>query len=298
MKPGYNTNGLAHHRLEEALDLIRSTGFEAAALTLDVPHLDPLRAGAAEVRAAERALGERGLAVVVETGGRFLLDPFRKHRPNLLEADARERGRRFELLVRSLAIARDLGASCLSLWSGVPPEGVPREQAWSFLREALARLASLGREAGVRIALEPEPGHLVARVADWRRLRLELGEQGPALCLDLGHLVCMEEGLPAEVLEPGEAVHLAQVHLEDARPGRHEHLEPGQGAMDFPLVLGQLEALGYAGPVCWELSRSSHRAPEALRAAWACWPGGAYEGRRPPSTLPGTGGDKEEAWRP
>ena len=33
---GYNTNGLAHHRLDDALALLADSGYEGIALTLDV----------------------------------------------------------------------------------------------------------------------------------------------------------------------------------------------------------------------------------------------------------------------
>ncbi len=271
MRPGYNTNGLAHHRLEDALELVAETGFGVAALTLDVPHLDPLRAAPGETARAARLLEDLGLEAVVETGGRFLLDPRRKHRPNLLEEDPAERKKRFDLLVRCLSIARDLGARVLSLWSGTVPEGVRREEAWKRLRDGLDRLGEEAGRRGVSLALEPEPGHLVERVAHWRALFEEMGPRGPGLCLDVGHLWVLGEGPPGEVLREGDWPHLLQVHLDDALPGRHEHLEPGRGVVDFSRVFRDLAAGGYEGPACWELSRSSHRAPQALRRAWETW---------------------------
>jgi len=271
VRPGYNTNGLACHRLEDALALVADQGFRVVALTLDVPHLDPLRAGAGEVRKAAALLEKLGLDVVVETGGRFLLDPRRKHRPNLLEKDPEERKKRFDLLAGSISIARDLGGRVLSFWSGVLPEGVSREEGWARLLEAVGRLAERAGASGVSLALEPEPGHLVERVAHWRALAGESGLGDLGLCLDIGHLEVLGEGSPGEALEEGDWPRLFQVHLDDALPGRHEHLEPGRGTVDFGRVFRELEEGGYQGPACWELSRSSHRAPEALREAWDAW---------------------------
>ena len=43
MRLGYNTNGLAHHRLTDAIDLIAAEGFQSVAITLDVGRARSLR---------------------------------------------------------------------------------------------------------------------------------------------------------------------------------------------------------------------------------------------------------------
>ena len=86
VKFGYVSNGLADHRIEDALELLAENGYSGVALTLDHIHFDPfaprLRARAARLRAELEAAG---LDCVVETGARFVLDPRRKHFPTLLE---------------------------------------------------------------------------------------------------------------------------------------------------------------------------------------------------------------------
>jgi L-ribulose-5-phosphate 3-epimerase len=41
MKLGYNTNGLAHHRLVDAIELLADLGYQSIAITLDAGALDP-----------------------------------------------------------------------------------------------------------------------------------------------------------------------------------------------------------------------------------------------------------------
>jgi hypothetical protein len=43
LRLAFNTNGLAHHRLDDAIDLLADLGYDGVALTPDVQHLDPLR---------------------------------------------------------------------------------------------------------------------------------------------------------------------------------------------------------------------------------------------------------------
>src|SRR5437867_2369903 len=135
---GYATSGFANHRLDDALDVIAGLGYRAVTLTLDVHHLDPF---AADLRARTRALRRRldalGLGVVIECGARFLLDPNRKHRPSLLDPDG---ARREEPLRIALEVAADLGADCVSFWSGARPESLSAGEAFVRLRNAVGRL--------------------------------------------------------------------------------------------------------------------------------------------------------------
>jgi sugar phosphate isomerase/epimerase len=110
----------------------------------------------------------------------------------------------------------------------------------------------------------------VATVAGWREVRAALGEEAPALTLDVGHLLVEWEGDPAAICRE-MAPALAQVHLEDMRRGVHEHLLPGHGDLDFAAALQGLSVGGYAGPVCFELSRHSHMAPEAVAVCRTAW---------------------------
>ena len=119
MKLGFNTNGLACHRTQEGLSLLAETGYRAVALTLDHHLLDPYSKNLSREMDETRSLLRRlDLAVVVETGARFLLNPRVKHDPTLLSPTPEERARRVDFLVRSIDIACELEAEALSFWSG------------------------------------------------------------------------------------------------------------------------------------------------------------------------------------
>jgi L-ribulose-5-phosphate 3-epimerase len=263
---GFNTNGFAHHRLDDALRIIAELGYRAVALTPDANHLPPDRTSPAELRATRRLLDELGLAVVVETGARYVLDPRRKQRPTLLDADPAERERRFDFLVRCAEICVELGGDTVSLWSGIPAADVSSETAWSHLTDGVQRLCARLAPMGVSVAFEPEPGMLVQSLAEWEQLRDAVASPIFGLALDVGHVPCTESITAGDAIRRYGAS-LRTVHLDDSRGGVHEHLQIGDGELDWSDILRSLREVGYAGIASVELSRHSHAAVVAAREA-------------------------------
>ncbi|HYT10455.1 MAG TPA: sugar phosphate isomerase/epimerase family protein, partial [Mycobacteriales bacterium] len=271
---GYGTNGLADLRLADALGLLADLGYDGVALTLDHMHLDPFGPDlAGRTAAVARRLAALDLAVVVETGARYVLDPRRKHRPSLLDDEPEPR---LELLRRAVRVGADLGAEAVSFWSGIRPSGVDRALAWRRLVRGSGEIADLAARQGVRLALEPEPGMLVETVSAWEALAAEVG--GPdrlGLTLDIGHCRCLEPRSEADcVRRAGDR--LANVQLDDMRRGAHEHLPLGDGEVDLAAALLALRETGYRGLASVELPRHSYAGPQlaarslaALRAAEA-----------------------------
>lgn len=267
LRYAYNTNGLANHRLTDAIDLLADSGYDGVALTLDVAHLDPF--GPDLARETQRLAGRlraRGMGCVIETGARFLLDPRAKHEPTLISADAEGRARRIDFLVRAAAIGADLGAEAVSFWAGVPKPGVDRTQAARWLTDGVRSVLDEVADLGIDLAFEPEPGMLVETCAQWTGLAAEAPHL--RLALDTGHCLASGEGLPQEMVVQ-HADDLGTVAVEGMRRGVHEHLPLDEGDMDLPAVLGALARIGYERLVCVELSRDSHRADRMVGQALA-----------------------------
>ncbi|MFF9350497.1 sugar phosphate isomerase/epimerase family protein [Streptomyces sp. NPDC014734] len=271
---GYGTNGLTDLRPDDALELLADLGYDGVGLTLDHMHLDPLAPDlAARTRHMASTLRRLDLGVTVETGARYVLDPRRKHGPSLLDPDPEARAARTRLLVRAVAIAADLGAHAVHCFSGVTPPGTAPDTAWRRLTESLAPVLDAADRSGVPLAIEPEPGHLLATLADFHRLRALGGDPEPlGLTLDIGHCQCLEPDPPADCVRAA-APWLRHVQIEDMRRGVHEHLPFGEGEIDFPPVLEALDALdrtpdtGYRGLTVVELPRHSHAGPELARTS-------------------------------
>ncbi|GAA1230063.1 sugar phosphate isomerase/epimerase [Prauserella halophila] len=272
---GYGTNGFAGHRLDDALGVVADLGYDGVALTLDHPHLDPFAPDlAARTDDVRRRLAAYGLAVVVETGARYVMDPWHKHEPTLVSDVGRER--RLDYLRRAIRVAADLGAEAVSFWSGTLPEGTGTPEGWQRLTSGVEQVLAEAQRHDVRCAFEPEPGMFVDTLAGVTELHRRLGDpEHLTVTVDVGHCVCNEPAPPQDrIRDVGSS--LGNVQIDDMRPGVHEHLEFGDGDVDLPATLRALLDVDYRGLVSVELPRHSHAAPavaarslDALRTAQA-----------------------------
>lgn len=269
---GYNTNGLADHDLPSALRLVAETGYQCIAITLNHHALNPYDPLLPEqLPTISNLLAENNLKTVVETGARYLLDPYTKHHPTLVSPLAGQRQIRIDFLRRSIDIAAELGAECVSFWSGVAPSHSPPEQLMDRLCQALSPVVGHAAEHGVTLAFEPEPGHFIDSMVAFERLLSAL-PGGDAdllkLTIDIGHLHCQGEGPIADVLVNWKD-RLANLHIEDMNAGVHDHLMFGDGQIDFRPVFTALKQIDYRRPITVELPRHSHVGPQVAAESLA-----------------------------
>ena len=263
---GYNTNGFAHHRLDDAIEIIAELGYGGVALTPDVHHLDPSAKdfATATEKLASR-LRELRLKCVIESGARFILDPRRKHQPTLLSAHP---ARRLEYLGQCLQMATATCAECVSFWSGTSLNDTPAIELMKRLVECCKRLCDLAATANIRLAFEPEPGMFIDTMDKFAELHARVNHPHFGLTMDIGHLVCNGE-LPVSRHLVAWKDWLWNVHIEDMRVRVHDHVMFGEGEVDFADVFAGLRAANYQGGVYVELSRHSHDAVNTARKSIA-----------------------------
>lgn len=269
MRLGYNTNGFAHHRLEDAAEIIADIGYRSLAVTVERDLLDPhdrsrIAAAVARLNDIKR---RTGLSITIETGARFILDPRRKHQPTLISADPDGRARRIAFLQWCIDLAAAVDAESVSLWSGAADDCAGEAELFDRLQESLGAVLRHAEPAGVRLSFEPEPDMLIDTMTRFARLRDLLPHRLLGLTLDIGHALCLRDGDIADHIRKWTNL-LWNVHIEDMRPGTHEHLMFGEGEVDFPAVFGALHAAHYSGPIHVELSRHSHNAVEIAGKSW------------------------------
>ncbi len=149
---GYNTNGLAHHELLDAVALLAEIGYRSVAIAIDHHALSPQEDYLGQLRQVRRVLRLNGMHSVIETGARFLLDPREKHEPTLVSADPGRRRQRIEFYEHAIRCAAELESDCVSLWSGVLREPIPREAAMARLAKGLRQVLDTGARSNDGIA--------------------------------------------------------------------------------------------------------------------------------------------------
>jgi L-ribulose-5-phosphate 3-epimerase len=269
MRLGYNTNGLAHHRLVDAIDLLADEGYQSIAITLDAGALDPYQDPSdlsRQIKDVRAALDRRSLARVIETGARYLLNPRVKHDPTLMDPDPARRAIRLDFLRRAVEVAKALGADSVSLWSGRAPDPIERNAGMDRLADALLPLLDYAERADMTLAFEPEPGMFIDTLDSFAQLDERIRHPLFQLTVDLGHVHCLNEGDVRALLSRWRR-RIVNIHIEDMVRGVHEHLMFGQGTMNFSAIVSTLVEIGYENGVHVELSRHSHMAADAVRTA-------------------------------
>jgi sugar phosphate isomerase/epimerase len=260
LRYGYGLNGFAGHRLFDALEVVAELGYDGVALTLDNGHLDPFAPGLASATdTVAKKLESLSLAVVIETGARYVLDPRLKHEPTLVSETGRER--RIDLLLRAIRVGLDLNAPAVSFWSGTLPVGSSEAEGWDRVIRGTEAVLDEAERLGMTLAMEPEPGMFLDTIDRVLELRARLGDpERLRLTVDVGHLRCNESMSEPECIR-GAGPLIANVQMDDMRRGVHEHLELGTGEVDIPAVLAALKEADFTGLVAVELARHSHAAP-------------------------------------
>jgi sugar phosphate isomerase/epimerase len=264
---GYNTNGFANHRLSDTICVLAQLGYGSVAITLDHDALDPFQVDLGKRVHRIRTLIQRfGMRSVIETGARFILDPWNKHQPTLISGKTEQRQQRLDFLTTAISVAKEFGADALSFWSGAPNDDAPPTVLMGRLVEGCKILCQSAENYGLRLAFEPEPGMFIDTLAMYEELQKQVDHPLFGLTIDIGHLHCMGEEPIAEKLKCWKHL-LFNVHIEDMEQGVHEHLMFGEGEIDFVPVLRALKEIDYKGGIHVELSRHSHDAVNTARKA-------------------------------
>jgi sugar phosphate isomerase/epimerase len=230
---------------------VRKDGFMAVQFNLSCAGLDPLPAQfpPAIGQAVLAAASANGLTLCALSGTY-----------NMAHPDASRRTADRTGFANVLTAAREMRVSLVTLCTGsrdpsnmwrAHPDNASSE-AWTDLRAELDWALRMAEEADLSLAIEPEPGNVIANAPLARRLLDEVGSQRLGIILDGANL------LPPEALRKQDEIvaeatdllggDLFLVHAKDV-DAQGKVVVAGQGAVDLPAFVARIRSTGYNGPL-------------------------------------------------
>ena len=228
--------------LAEALAILRDAGFRKVELMARPPQfsLDPKLCDPDQVLATARNAGVEIANLSSYAGtGLFEDDPAR-----------------FAPALAEIRLAVDIGASygchCVRvLRHNSPldhPGQIPKLVPW------LQRAAAYAAARGVYLGIENHRGGALSRSPEaCRELAGKVGSPFFGVIYDPGNLFTL--GTDYRSAFEIQKRHIVHVHLKDGLAGRPESMKTtmlGEGEIDIPWILRQLDSIGYTGPVTLE----------------------------------------------
>ncbi len=256
MQLAFSTNAYLKYSFAEAARRLAAIGYRGVEVMADVPHAWPACLLEEQKQAIRDALARNHLAI--SNVNAFMMNAISDARqrywhPSWIEPDPHYRRVRIDHTRRSLTLARQLGAPCITTEPGGPVEpGGSWQAALRLFVEELRPVAEHAEKEGVRLLIEPEPGLLIEKADQFLELMRYVDSPAVGLNFDIGHFYCVGDDPPATVHRL--APYIRHFHLEDIAATRvHHHLIPGEGAIDFAATLEAIRAIGYDGWVTIEL---------------------------------------------
>ena len=249
---GLSTGCFYQTSIFECLRSIRESGFDMLEICSFPAHLDYHNRDA--VSRAAASIRELGLEAY------SFHAPFAEH-IDITAFHAETRHRAVHEILIAAEAAAELETRYFVIHPG-PEESLrpPVEEHMKrleFAAEGLNAVAGRCAELGISLVLENMLPHLLFGCTSdmlWLMGRLESEDVGA--CLDTGHAF-LSGDLPDALRKLSG--HLRMVHVNDNRQTYDDHLAPGQGKIDWRLLLNQLSSQHFSGGLILELHGNSGR---------------------------------------
>jgi sugar phosphate isomerase/epimerase len=263
MKLAFSTNAFKKYSLKESIRLIREIGYDGVEILCDVPHAYPPYLKEKDIVSIRAAISEN--KIEISNLNAFTLYAITDvYHPSWIDSDNQLRELRIEHTINCLRLAREIGAKNISTEPGGPIEvniksnnsNNRNSRDFGALQDlfikGLIRSTKFAEQYGVKILVEPEPGLLLENSEQFLKFIRNIKSDCIGLNFDMGHFFCVRED-PADLIYK-LAEHIGHFHLADIAHTRvHNHLIPGQGAIDFLPIFKAISEINYDGFITVEL---------------------------------------------
>lgn len=252
----FSTNAYLKYSFPEAVRRLAAIGYQGIEIMADAPHAWPACLLEEQKQTIRDSLSASGLAI--SNINAFMMNAINDRRqkywhPSWIEPDKNYRAIRVDHTIRSLTMAKELGAPNITTEPGGPVQpGESWSAALKLFVEELKPVIEHAEKTGIPLLIEPEPGLLIETADQFEELMKHIDSPAVGLNFDIGHSYCVGD-------EPAPTIHrlkkhIRHFHLEDIAATRiHHHLVPGEGAIDFAATFKAIDAIGYNGWVTIEL---------------------------------------------
>jgi sugar phosphate isomerase/epimerase len=252
----FSTNAYLNFSFAEAVRRIAALGYTGVEIMADVPHAWPAWMLPEQKQALRDALTRNKLAI--SNINAFMMHAISDARqrywhPSWIEPDPHYRQIRVDHTRRALTLAKELGAPNITTEPGGPVEpGGSWKAALKLFVEMIKPVAEHAEKEGVLLLVEPEPGLLIETVDQFLEFMQHIDSPAVGMNYDIGHAYCVKDDAAATI--PRVARYIRHFHLEDIAATRvHQHLVPGDGAIDFASALKAIRNINYQGWITIEL---------------------------------------------
>ncbi|MFL6363376.1 MAG: sugar phosphate isomerase/epimerase family protein [Nitrososphaeraceae archaeon] len=272
MKLAFSTNAFKKYSLKESIRLIREVGYEGVEILCDVPHAYPPCLDEEDILSIQEIISKNNIEI--SNLNAFTLYAITDvYHPSWIESDKQLRELRIQHTINCLRLAKKIGAKNISTEPGGPIE-VGNDNKYNnnnfknntnnkrssydlkalqeFFVNGIVRTSKVAEEYGVKILVEPEPGLLLQNSEQFLKFIKNINSHYVGLNFDMGHFFCVREDPAALIYNLAE--HIGHFHLADIAHTRvHNHLIPGQGAVDFASIFKAISEINYQGFITVEL---------------------------------------------
>jgi len=261
MNLAFSTNAFTRFSLLDSLRAIKSIGYSGVEILADVPHAYPDSLDASAISAIAREIEKLDLAVSnINSNTAFgywrHAPPEAYFEPSLISPLAQHREDRTRLILKSLELAKAVGAGNIAITSGRMLGGMPPDKAASQFAESLRPILDRADQLAINVGIECEPGLFVEYAVELREWidRLDCPRLGSNL--DVGHSQVLGESIPQTIRLLNDRIW--NLHIEDIPGRKHYHLIPGQGSLDWSALKTALVSIDYRRFLTVELYTYPH----------------------------------------
>ena len=243
---------------ESKFEKIKEAGFSC--VDYSICNTDIFLYNAPFDEAKEYMLKEKDLAFKAGIKIEQMHGPWRFPPRDFEDAD---RAERMEKMKRSIRLASLLDCKNWVVHPimpfGIEDKGTGNEEkTYEFNISFMKDLLVTAKECGVTICLENMPfkDFTISTPDEILRVVNEINDDNFKICLDTGHVVCINEETPADAVRKlGDKI--SALHVHDTRAFHDDHTMPYFGVINWKDFGKALNEIGFEGGFSWEITLGS-----------------------------------------